>query len=118
MRGKTIQIYLTDGSPNGIKVAEITSNIERTIVIPRNKLTEAVKRTETARPGIYFLFGHDEDKAKPVVYIGQTKEGIKRIKTHDQKIDFWHYGTIFKRIVHRQGIKLLKIQEELFMVQI
>ena len=91
MRGKTIQIYLTDGSPNGIKVAEITSNIERAIVIPRNKLTEAIKRTETARPGIYFLFGHDEDKAKPVVYIGQSKEGIKRIKAHDQKIDFWNY---------------------------
>lgn len=91
MRGKTIQIFLTDGSPSGIKVAEITSNIERAIFIPRNKLQEAINRKETSRPGIYFLFGVDEDKAKPIVYIGQTKDGIKRIKTHDQKKDFWNY---------------------------
>jgi len=91
MRGKTIQIFLTDGSPSGIKVAEITSNIERAIVIPRNKLHEAIKRSETSRPGIYFLFGIDEDKAKPIVYIGETKDGIKRIKSHDKKKDFWNY---------------------------
>jgi len=94
MRGKTIQIFLTDGSPSGIKVAEITSNIERAIVIPRNKLSEAFTRAETGQPGVYFLFGIDEDKAKPIVYIGQTKDGINRIKSHDQKKDFWSYAVL------------------------
>ncbi|MFC2093439.1 GIY-YIG nuclease family protein [Bacteroidota bacterium] len=37
------------------------------------------------------MFGIDEDKAKPIVYIGETKDGIKRIKSHDQKKDFWNY---------------------------
>ena len=37
MRGKTIQIFLTDGTPRGIKLAEITSNIEQAVFIPRNK---------------------------------------------------------------------------------
>lgn len=91
MRGKTIQIFLTDGSPSGIKFAEITSNIETAIFIPRNKLQEATKREETSRPGVYFLFGIDEEKARPIVYIGQTREGIKRIKNHDQNKDFWNY---------------------------
>lgn len=90
MRGKTIQIFLIDGSPNGIKIAEITSNIERAIVIPRNKLQDAIKREEASKPGLYFLFGNNEDKAKPIVYIGQTRDGIKRIKSHDQKKDFWN----------------------------
>jgi len=94
MRGKTIQIFLTDGTPSGIKVAEITSNIERAIVIPRNKLSDASSRKETSNPGIYFLFGVDEDRAKPIVYIGQTKDGIKRIKNHDQKKDFWNYAIL------------------------
>tara|TARA_B110000196_G_C20970405_1_gene578421 strand:- start:56 stop:886 length:831 start_codon:yes stop_codon:yes gene_type:complete len=93
-RGKTIQIFLPDGSANGIKLAEITSAIEKAILIPRNNLQEATKRKETAQEGIYFLFGVDDEKAKPLVYIGQTKEGIKRIKNHDQNKDFWNYALL------------------------
>ncbi|MBC8265749.1 MAG: GIY-YIG nuclease family protein [Flavobacteriales bacterium] len=93
-RGKTIQIFLPDGSANGIKLAEITSAIEKAILIPRNNLQEAVKRKETAQEGIYFLFGTDDKRAKPLVYIGQTKEGIKRIKNHDQNKDFWNYAIL------------------------
>jgi hypothetical protein len=44
MRGKTIQVFLTDGFPHGIKLAEITSNIELAIFIPRNQINEAGKR--------------------------------------------------------------------------
>ena len=33
-RGKTIQVFLTDGTPRGIKVADITSNIEQALFIP------------------------------------------------------------------------------------
>jgi hypothetical protein len=65
MRGKTIQIFLTDGSPRGIKIAEITSNIELAIFIPRTKINEANSRKEVSTPGIYFLFGDSEDAAKP-----------------------------------------------------
>jgi hypothetical protein len=93
-RGKTIQIFLPDGSANGIKIAEITSAIEKAILIPRNNLQEAVKRKETSQEGIYFLFGTDDERAKPLVYIGQTKEGIKRIKNHDQNKDFWNYAIL------------------------
>ena len=42
-RGKTIQIFLPDGSAKGIKLAEITSAIEKAILIPRNNLQEATK---------------------------------------------------------------------------
>ena len=49
---------------------------------------------ETTQEEIYFLFGVDDEKAKPLVYIGQTKEGIKRIKNHDQNKDFWNYALL------------------------
>jgi hypothetical protein len=94
MRGKTIQVFLTDGSPRGIKLAEITSNIELAIFIPRTKMNEATARKEVSNAGIYFLFGESEDKAKPIVYIGESRNCIDRIKTHDQKKDFWNYAII------------------------
>jgi len=93
-RGKTIQIFLPDGSPSGIKLAEITSSIEKAILIPRNKLTEAANREESKQVGVYFLFGKDENNSKPLVYIGETKNGISRIKNHGQNKDFWNYALL------------------------
>jgi len=94
MRGKTIQVFLTDGSPRGIKLAEITSNIEQAIFIPRSKINEAANRTEVSRPGIYFLFSKNGENSKPIVYIGQSRNCLERIKTHDQKKDFWNYAVL------------------------
>lgn len=94
MRGKTIQIFLTDGSPRGIKVADITSNTELATFIPRNKINEAILRSEVSNPGVYFLFGDSEDTAKPNVYIGQSRNCIDRIRSHDQKKPFWNYVVI------------------------
>ena len=94
MRGKTIQIFLTNGTPRGIKLVDITSNIEQAIFIPRVMINEASVRNETSKPGIYFLFGESEDSSKPIVYIGQSKNCLNRIKTHDQKKDFWNYAIL------------------------
>lgn len=94
MRGKTIQVFLTDGTPRGIKTAEITSNIEQALFIPRNKLSETINRPETFRPGVYFLFGDIGGDTKPIVYIGQSRNCFERIKSHDQKKDFWNYAVI------------------------
>jgi len=94
MRGKTIQIFLTDGTPRGIKLAEITSNIEQAIFIPRKQINEALERKEVSKPGVYFLFGNGIDSAKPIAYIGQSRNCIERIKTHDQKKEFWNYAVL------------------------
>ena len=56
-RGKTIQVFLTDGTPRGIKVADITSNIEQALFIPRSQLKDANNRKESKCPTLYFLFG-------------------------------------------------------------
>lgn len=94
MRGKTIQVFLTDGSPRGIKLAEITSNIELAIFIPRNQINEAANRSEVSQPGLYFLFGDSETGSKPLVYIGQSRDCLNRIKSHDQQKDFWTYAVL------------------------
>jgi len=120
MRGKTIQIFLTDGSPRGIKVADITSITELATFIPRNKINEATIRPEVSNPGIYFLFGEGEDTAKPKVYIGQSRNCIDRIKSHDQKKDFWNYVVIVTsktknftttHVEYLEGLAILKAIE-------
>lgn len=95
-RGKTIQVFLTDGTPRGIKVADITSNIEQALFIPRSQLQEAYTRKESSRPALYFLFGEVDGSIKPAVYIGQSTKGLDRIKGHnrDEQKDFWNYSVL------------------------
>lgn len=97
-RGKTIQVFLTDGSPRGIKTAEITSNIEQAIFIPRNKVKDAARIDSISAKindaGIYFLFGEDDYSTKPLVYIGQSRNCYDRVKNHDQNKDFWNHVVI------------------------
>lgn len=93
-KAKTIQIFLPDGSPRGIKIAEITSRIVKSILIPRNRLVEAGYREETRGVGIYFLFGQSEDEAKPTVYIGEAEDCYTRLKQHHKEKDFWEAAVI------------------------
>lgn len=86
---KTIQIFLPNGDPKGIKIAEITSRIVKAVYVPRNEVENALKREEFQNVGIYFLFGKNETEAKPRVYIGETEEAVKRFKNHDKEKEFW-----------------------------
>jgi len=36
--GKTLQTYLPEGTPSGIRIAELTTRIVQAIAIPRTKL--------------------------------------------------------------------------------
>ncbi len=56
-RPQTIQIFLPDGNPTGIKIADLTNRMVVAILIPRNKLSESEAREEVGKHGVYFLFG-------------------------------------------------------------
>lgn len=91
-RPQTIQIFLPDGNPTSIKIADLTNRMIVAVLIPRNKLTECGVRPEVNKYGIYFLFGINEDKAKPISYIGETEDCFKRLKDHHRTKDFWNYA--------------------------
>ena len=93
-KGKTIQIYLPDGNPRSIKIAEITSRTVQTLLIPRSSLDEVAKRDEVQNVGIYFLIGTPEDSAKPILYIGEAENVISRLKQHNQKKEFWNVALV------------------------
>jgi hypothetical protein len=91
-RPQTIQIFLPDGSPRSVKIAEITNRIVQAIFIPRNKLDYIGERLEVRSVGIYFLFGESSESLKPIVYIGEAEDCFIRLKQHNREKEFWNYA--------------------------
>lgn len=82
--GKTIRLFLVDGSPTGLITAEIMNWTGKVLSFPRVLLPEALKRPEVAKTGIYFLVGPDpEHVGKSLIYIGESDDVAKRLKQHD-----------------------------------
>lgn len=83
--GKRIQLFLVDGTPNGRWICELSNWIGIAYKLPRNMIKESEKRSELASPGVYFLFGYDDVKDRPLIYIGEAEDIIKRLKQHLEK---------------------------------
>ncbi len=98
--GQTIQIYLPDGNPRGMKIAEITSRTVQAILVPRSTLDDASKRSELDNVGIYLLFGSKDSNSS--VYIGEAENCISRLKQHnkDPKKEFWTHAIAFVSKTH------------------
>ncbi len=89
-RAKTIQFFLPQGEPRGVRIADITTRIVQAMLVPRTKLPEAMMRPELKKVGVYFLIGEPEESAKPMVYIGEAEECDKRLAQHNVGKGFWH----------------------------
>lgn len=94
MSAKTIQIFLPDGNPRSIKIAEITSRTVLAVLIPRSKLDDAAKRNELSSVGVYFLIGPQEEETKPLLYIGEAEDCLVRLKQHNKSKDFWTHALV------------------------
>jgi hypothetical protein len=88
--GKIIKLYLKDGTSFGIKFAEIINNTILSISCPRIRLAELMSVPETKKPGVYFLFGEDEENGEPMAYIGESENSFERLKDHIINKDFWN----------------------------
>lgn len=93
-RPQTIQIFLPDGSPRSVKIAEITNRVVKAVLVPRNKLEYVATREELKNVGVYFLFGESAEKAKPIVYIGEAEDCLDRLKQHNRTKEFWNYAVV------------------------
>lgn len=89
---RTIEIFLPDGEPTGVKVAHIRNrNIEATY-IPRARISDLRMRESLQGVGIYLLIGVSEQHAKPMVYIGEAEVVYTRLQQHNANKDFWNYA--------------------------
>jgi hypothetical protein len=91
LSGRSIRLFLVDGSPNGVITAEIMNWSGHVIAAPRSKIPELLQREELRRTGVYFLSGPDPETGRISVYIGESDEVGKRLKGHaqDSAKDFW-----------------------------
>ncbi len=97
MRPRSINIFLLDGDPDGIRVAQISMSTIQAIAFRKLQMKQ-VRATfpELARPGVYLLLGFDE--AQPdrlMAYIGESEGVANRLQYHagnDKGMDskpFW-----------------------------
>lgn len=93
--GKSIRVFLKDGTVTGIKQGEIVNHTIHSISCPRLKLSELSTYPEAKRPGVYFLFGQDEDSNEPKVYIGEAENVFERLQQHSIGKEFWNEVIVF-----------------------
>jgi hypothetical protein len=89
--GRSVRLYLAEGSPTGILTAEIVNWTGHVLSAPRTRLEAALKRDELKRTGVYLLFGDEFGSDLPAVYVGEGDDVASRLYSHakdDQKA-FW-----------------------------
>ena len=92
MTGKTIRIFLADGEPTGILLAEISNWTGKVLVASRSRRGQFSKREEVRRTGVYLLVGTDpDDPSRALAYIGEGDNVLKRLLRHNKNEgkDFW-----------------------------
>lgn len=93
--GRTLRLFLVDGSPSGLITVEIMNWTGHVVTGPRSALVELLKRPEISRTGVYFLIGPDADNPiRTRVYVGETDDVATRLKQHNRSEaqggkDFW-----------------------------
>jgi hypothetical protein len=83
-RGRTLKLYLVDGTPSGVITAELGVSSVRAAVASRTSLPELVRRDEATGTGIYLLVGPDPNlPGRELVYVGEGDQVKTRLMHHD-----------------------------------
>lgn len=118
MTPKAIQTLIPSGDSNGIKILEIIGWSGKCYIVPRPRLKELKDRPETNQPGLYLLFGYNEDTGKNQVYIGESENFYNRISSHDSSKDFWNKVIIFTGGLNRAFVKYLEYRATLLATEV
>jgi len=78
--GKSIELFLVNGSADSLIVAELSNWNGKAIKIPRIEVA-ACNRDDIRMPGIYFLFCKEDDDTDSV-YIGEAENVYERLVQH------------------------------------
>lgn len=91
---KTITMQLIDGDPEGIRICRVEGESLVTVVVPRDKLSEAKNLPDLPHRGVYYLLDEDHGTLSRV-YAGQTTQGLLRLEAHKAKKEFWNRAVMF-----------------------
>ena len=79
--GKSIELFLVNGTADSIITAELSNWNGKAIKIPRTEVKDC-KREDITGVGVYFLFCKNEEDGKDSVYIGEAENVEQRLKIH------------------------------------
>ena len=98
--GKSVRLFLADGTPGGLLTAEIMNWTGHVVAAPRSDLADLLKRPEASRTGIYILLGDDPAAlGGSLAYIGEGDDVGKRLYQHARPEDqggkdFWERAVV------------------------
>jgi hypothetical protein len=96
MPGRSVRLFLIDGTPQGMRTAEVGNWTGLALVCPRTDLVRLRARDEVRRTGVYILVGPSESSTSGLaVYVGEGDDVWDRLSSHDERKDFWTWVTIF-----------------------
>ena len=86
--GRSVRMFLVDGTPQGLIVAEIPNWSGKVLAAPRARLGDLLRRTEAARTGVYVLAGPDPERpGGTLAYIGEADDVAARLRIHVRSAD-------------------------------
>jgi hypothetical protein len=108
--GKTIRLFLVDGTTNGLTTAELSNWTGIGVKVPRIKIKEYGSRLEFQKPGVYILIGKG-DNNEDAAYIGEAEIVADRLIQHIANKDFWNEVIFFgskDKYLNKASIKYLE----------
>ena len=97
--GKSIELFLANGTADSLVIAELSNWNGKAIKIPRIEITDC-KRDDIKGAGVYFLFCKEEDDTDSV-YIGESETVQDRLIQHlrdynaEKEKFYWTTAVIF-----------------------
>lgn len=97
--GKSIELFLANGTADSLITAELSNWNGKAIKIPRIEVSDC-KRDDIKGAGVYFLFCKEEDDSDSV-YIGESETVQERLNQHirdynaDKEKFYWTTAVIF-----------------------
>jgi hypothetical protein len=108
--GKTIRLFLIDGTANSLTTAELSNWTGIGIKVPRIKIKDYSSRAEFRKPGVYILIGKDENN-EDAAYIGEAEIIADRLVQHIANKDFWNEVLFFgskDKYLNKASVKYLE----------
>ena len=93
--GKSIRVFLADGSPTGLRHVAIVNWSGQALACPRSRIPALANWVESKRPGVYLLLEKSATDLNTQAYIGESEDVFKRLGDHIDKKDFWNEVIIF-----------------------
>lgn len=63
-RGRSLELYFADGTPDGILTAEVFGWTAHVLRIPRPRLADGLRRGEATFTGTYLLLGEQDGRPR------------------------------------------------------